>query len=79
MLDAGSRQGDAEEGDAPGSPVPLRIEASESRTPQSREDPGDQRRQIRLVKATDAPPQKSKGSSFATLVARALEVLRCLA
>lgn len=39
-----------------------------------REDPGDQRKKRKLVTVIDAPPKKkTKGSSFATLVARAIE------
>lgn len=41
-----------------------------------REDPGDQRKKRKLVTVIDAPPKKKpKGSSFATLVARAIEAV----
>lgn len=41
-----------------------------------REDPGDQRKKRKLVTVIDAPPKKkTKGSSFATLVARAIEAV----
>lgn len=54
----------------------LRIKASESRSPQSREDTCAQRRKTKFSKAVETQP-KSKGSSSATPTARVVEVLYC--
>lgn len=76
-LDPTDHQQDAERGEALGSPVTVRIELSESRSPRPREDPkgkapasfpDDQMKKRKLFKAIDAPPKKS--TSSATSVAQ---------